>query len=86
MRRRALFLTVIAAALLVPQIAEACPVCYGDIEGPVARGVNNGILTMLGVVLGMQVFFGVMFVGMIRRAKRNSENNETSEASNKGGE
>ena len=86
MRRRALFLAVIAAALLVPQVADACPVCYGDIDGPAARGVNNGVLTMLGVVISMQVFFGVMFVSMVRRAKRDSENNETSEASNKGGE
>jgi hypothetical protein len=86
MRRRALFLAVVAAALLVPQVADACPVCYGDIDGPAARGVNNGVLTMLGVVISMQVFFGVMFVSMVRRAKRDSENNETSEASNKGGE
>lgn len=86
MRRRALFLTVMAVALLAPQIAEACPVCYGDIDGPAARGVNNGVLTMLGVVISMQVFFGVMFVSMMRRAKRDPENNETPEASNTGGE
>ncbi|NKB86831.1 MAG: hypothetical protein GKS06_01225 [Acidobacteria bacterium] len=86
MRPRVLFLTVVAAALLVPQVADACPVCYGDIDGPAARGVNNGVLTMLGVVFGLQVCFGVMFVGMMRRAKRDTDNNESPEASNMGGE
>ena len=74
--RHRMALLVFVAALFVPQVAEACPVCFGDVGGPVARGVNNGILTMLGVVFTLQIGFGVMFVGMVRRSKRLSENQE----------
>jgi len=73
MRKPIVLLTFAAAALLLPQIAEACPVCFGDIGGPAAEGVNNGIMTMLGVVFTVQVGFAVMFVGMVRRSKRPSE-------------
>jgi hypothetical protein len=62
-----------AGVLLVPQVAEACPVCFGDIGGPAARGVNNGILTMLGVVFTVQIAFGVLFVGIMRRSKQHPE-------------
>jgi hypothetical protein len=76
MRQRAALLMLVAATVLIPQVAHACPVCFGDVGGPVARGVNNGILTMLGVVFTLQLGFGVMFVGMVRRAKRLAENQE----------
>ena len=69
MRQRVLLLAIAGAALFVPQVVEACPVCFGDIGGPAARGVNNGILAMLGVVFTVQIGFAVMFVGMVRRAK-----------------
>ncbi len=70
MRQRSFLLVVAATALFLPQVAEACPVCFGDIGGPAARGVNNGILAMLGVVFTVQIGFAVMFVGMVRRAKK----------------
>jgi hypothetical protein len=69
--RRAVFMIVFALfAVAVPQVAEACPVCYGDIDGPVARGVNNGIMAMLGIVFMVQFGFVALFVGMWRRSKR----------------
>ena len=76
MRQRVFLLAFAVAALFLPQVAEACPVCFGDIGGPAARGVNNGILAMLGVVFTVQIGFAVMFVGMIRRAKKLPENSE----------
>lgn len=73
MRQRIFLLAFAAAALWLPQVAEGCPVCFGDIGGPAARGVNNGILTMLGVVFTVQIGFVALFVGMARRAKQLSD-------------
>lgn len=89
MRQRVLLLAFAAMALWMPQIAEACPVCFGDIGGPAARGVNNGILAMLGVVFTVQIGFAVMFVGIIRRGKRlqdvnTLENSESSDVTKRG--
>ena len=71
MRRRVAMVVVLACgAAVVPSAAEACPVCYGDIGGPAARGLNNGILTMLAVVGVVQIGFVAMFVGIWRRGKQ----------------
>lgn len=90
MRQRIFLLAFASAALFLPQVAEACPVCFGDIGGPAARGVNNGILVMLGVVFTVQIGFAVMFVGMVRRAKKlpdadAPESLKSSDASKRGG-
>ncbi len=66
-----------ASAALVPAVAEACPVCYGDIGGPAARGINNGILSMLAVVGVVQIGFVMLFVGMWRRGKLLRERKES---------
>jgi hypothetical protein len=70
MRRALMMLAFALVVVAMPRIAEACPVCYGDIDGPVARGVNNGIMTMLGIVFMVQFGFVALFVGMWRRNKR----------------
>lgn len=67
----------VACAALVPSVAEACPVCFGDIGGPAARGLNNGILAMLAVVGVVQVCFVTMFVGMWRRGKNLRQHKES---------
>lgn len=69
MRLRVFLFAFATAALLLPQIAHACPVCFGDIGGPAARGLNNGILVMLGVVFAVQFGFVAMFIGIMRRGK-----------------
>ena len=69
MRQRVFLFALATAALLLPQIAHACPVCFGDIGGPAARGLNNGILVMLGVVFTVQVGFVAMFIGIMCRGK-----------------
>ncbi len=78
MRRSACLIAMLTCtAVLVPSVAEACPVCYGDIDGPVARGINNGILAMLAVVGVVQVGFVTMFIGMWRRSKQLREHKES---------
>lgn len=43
--------------LALPRIAAACATCFGDPQAPMTKGLNNGILMLLGVV-------GVVYVGI----------------------
>lgn len=74
--RFVLALAVAWEALVLPTTALACPVCFGAAEGPMAEGVNNGILTLLGVVLVVQFGFVALFVGIWRRTRRLREQRE----------
>jgi len=61
---------LIAAALaLVPRVALACPVCFGQNDSPMAIATNLGIMAMLGVVAGMLASFAAFFVYLSRRAR-----------------
>lgn len=75
-RRGALLLGVaLAAAGLVAAVepAGACAVCYGAADEPLTHGVNNAILTLLGVVALVQVSFAALFWSFWRQAKRLKE-------------
>ena len=43
-----MFLILIGVSL--PQIAGACPSCFGESDSPLAEGMNAGIFVLLGVV------------------------------------
>ena len=66
------------------QPAMACPVCFGATDSPMAEGVNNGILVLLGVIGSVQVGFVALFVGIRRRGSQVQENEESFEAINGG--
>ena len=40
---------VLAIVLATAEPALACPVCFGASDSPMATGLNNGILVLLGV-------------------------------------
>ncbi len=67
---------LVALLLAAPRVAFACPVCFGAAEGPMAEGVNNGIMALLGVVLVVQFGFAALFVGIWRRTRRLREQRE----------
>lgn len=68
--RRAWALGLVLVALSVaPQAAEACAVCYGDADSGMTQGLNNGILSLLGVIAVVQVGFVALFVSIRRRAR-----------------
>lgn len=69
-----------AAFLLAPRLAAACPVCFGAADGPMLRGSNMGILTLLIVTLCMFAAFGAFFVHLARKSAAQSRQ-ETSAAS-----
>jgi hypothetical protein len=58
-------LCVIGAATAV----VACPVCYGNVQTPLTKGTNNGILVLLGIVGSVQVGFVALFINFWKRAK-----------------
>lgn len=62
-----------AAALAVPNVALACPVCFGAGDGPMVQGSSMGILALLIVTVGMFAAFGAFFVHLARRASATAQ-------------
>ena len=62
--------------LLVPTIASACPVCYGQPGTPITDGARNGILFLLGVIGSVQIGFIALFVSFWKKAKAVQEKRE----------
>jgi hypothetical protein len=60
----------IATALLYPDIADACAVCYGAEDSAMTAGLNNGILALLGVIAVVQGSFVALFVSIWQRGRR----------------
>ena len=54
----------------VPPLAEACAVCYGEVESPMTAGMNNGILALLAVIAAVQVGFVALFLSIRQRARQ----------------
>ena len=62
-----------AAWLLMPRAAAACATCYGAADSPMTQGMNNGILTLIGVVGLVYVGIGKVFLDFRRRARKLSQ-------------
>jgi beta-lactamase regulating signal transducer with metallopeptidase domain len=60
---------VMLAMLVAPRAADACPVCFGRSDSPLALATNLGVLTLLGVVVGVLGSFAAFFVYLARRAR-----------------
>jgi hypothetical protein len=60
---------LVAAVLLVPQMANACSACLGDPNTNIAKGANAAIFLMLGLLGGMFALFGAFAFALYRRAK-----------------
>ena len=66
--------TVVTLVMAVPRVLLACAVCYGAPDAAQTRGMNLGIVTMLGVTGVVLGGFGGMIFCFARRARRhNSE-------------
>jgi len=63
--------TFLATAILLsaPRLALACPVCFGQNDSPLAKGVNMGVFFMLGIVAVMLSAFAAFFIHLSRRAR-----------------
>jgi hypothetical protein len=53
--------SLFAGALLLPDSVLACAACYGQSDSPLAKAMNWGIFTLMGVILcvlgGITMFF-----------------------------
>ena len=77
--RTVLVLAVAVAlmALMSSGPAGACTTCLGDPDSPATRGMNNAILTLLGVVGTVQVGFVALFWQVRQRSKRLRKHRES---------
>ncbi len=58
------------ALLVVPHLALACPVCFGNPNSPQTKGAQAGILALLLVTVMMLTAFGGFFFVYLRRRIR----------------
>lgn len=61
------------ASLLVawPSTAEACATCFGDPDSPLTKGMNVGILVLLGFTVVVLAAFATLFLYWARRHRLN---------------
>lgn len=59
-------------ACLTPNSALACAACFGQDSGPMAQGMNWGILSLLGVIVSVLITVAGFFVFLARRASLRS--------------
>ena len=64
--------TVVTLVMAVPRVLLACAVCYGASEAAQTKGMNLGIVTMLGVTGVVLGGFGGMIFCFARRARRHN--------------
>ncbi|HWS70722.1 MAG TPA: hypothetical protein VN605_01350 [Thermoanaerobaculia bacterium] len=72
MTRHSTFRVAVAAAVLLalPQLAAACPVCFGDPNSAMGKGASNGVLFMIGIVAFVQIGFVALFWSFRKRMKQ----------------
>ena len=59
----------VVALIAAPRVALACPVCFGQSDSPLAKGVNMGVLFMLGTITTVLIGFAAFMIYLARRAK-----------------
>lgn len=64
---------VAAALLLVPRLAGACAVCFGDPDSPASRGLTVAVLFLVGVIVAVLAGVALFAVSMLRRNERQHE-------------
>ena len=62
---------VLVGALVLgwARIADACAVCFGDPNAQLTKGAETGVWFLLGIMLLVQVGFGIFFFYLRRRAR-----------------
>ncbi len=59
-----------ALGVMLPEIARACAVCYGDPESDMAKGAAAGVLVLMGIVVSVLVGIVGVTIFWVRRARR----------------
>jgi predicted transporter len=64
------------AVLVIPTLAQACPVCFGNPNSAQTKAAQAGILALLGVTVAMLASIaGFFFVYLRRRIRMFEESN-----------
>jgi hypothetical protein len=67
---KAAFRALVTIALTaVPRAAMACPVCFGESDSPLAKGLNMGVYFLLATVTGVLIAFAAFMIYLARRAR-----------------
>ena len=69
MSRWALVL-VAALTLATPRSVAACAVCFGDPGAQITKGAEQGVWFLLGIMVLVQVGFGIFFLYLRHRARQ----------------
>jgi hypothetical protein len=64
-----LLITLPVLGTIMPCVSQACPVCTGGPESPVAPALNGAIFLLLGVIGTMFAGLGVFAYVLYRRSK-----------------
>jgi hypothetical protein len=62
---------LLAVVLVLTQtdLAAACAVCFGDPNAQMTKGAEQGVWFLLGIMLLVQIGFGIFFLYLRRRAR-----------------
>lgn len=66
--------------VLLPRVVMACPVCFGELEAPLAKATSLGIGFMLALTVLVLGGMAAFFASLARRAALVSRRSATSPA------
>jgi hypothetical protein len=69
-RLAAMVVTALALPLASPRLAAACAVCFGDPGAQMTKGAEQGVWFLLGIMVLVQIGFGIFFFYLRRRAQQ----------------
>jgi len=61
--------SVVGLALCGSRTAGACAVCFGDPNAQMTKGAEQGVWFLLGIMVLVQIGFGIFFMYLRRRAR-----------------
>lgn len=61
---------IVPATLILPTVAAACPVCFGEPDSATTRGLKAAIALLSGAATLVLGGIGAVVVGIARRAKQ----------------
>ena len=59
-------LPAVAALVVLPESAAACPICFGSVDSPLLDSARLGVLAMAGLTVCVLGIFGAWFVRLAR--------------------
>ena len=72
-------LLAFAGLMAIPELALACPVCFGNANSVQTQAAQTGILALLVVTVAMLASIGAFFFIYLRRRIRMFEDSEQRE-------